>query len=245
MKYKVHPVAELFPLIPKGSRPYNDLEENISLFGQMEPIVLDGELLLDGRNRLAICEGLGIEPKVAQWKSLGITVPIHEWIFSKNFARRNLTEDQRLAVHVEYNRWTIAQECAAAKQAPLKKGAQVLDIPVPTKSYARAEESNSDRNARDTIGKLSAAAGATRYKTQEVVAIAKAAEAGDKDAKEDWDALLKGVKTVKEIKKARKPKAAPKPKLLFERMDDALTYLRKKFDGGELKQFSAWLTKQL
>lgn len=115
MKYKIHEVTALFPMLEKGTRPYNDLEDHIRLFGQIEPIVVDGDTLLDGRNRLAICEENGIPPKVVQWSTLGVKNPQHEWIFGKNFARRNITKDVGTAIFVEYNKWDVAQEAQRSK----------------------------------------------------------------------------------------------------------------------------------
>ncbi len=55
--YKVHPVAESLPMMPR--RRVRKVEAgHWEKFGLLEPIVLDrtDEVLLDGRNRLKACK---------------------------------------------------------------------------------------------------------------------------------------------------------------------------------------------
>lgn len=211
MTYKIHPVAALFPMIPKGSRPYNDLEEHIRLFGQLEPIVVDGDTLLDGRNRLAICEDCGIKPKIVQWSTLGISNPQHEWIFGKNVARRNLTEEQRAQVYVDYSAWTDAED---AKERVAKAQFKAGESGNPTgkaKEQARTEScepakrDHKAEHARSTVGKVAAGAGISHHKAAKLVAVNKAAAAGDEKAMEDVEAIRAGLKKIRDIAKPTRP----------------------------------------
>jgi hypothetical protein len=86
---KVHPAAELFPLM-EGEQ-FDELVEDIRQHGLREPIAFtpDHELL-DGRNRYRACKKLDAEP---QWK----TVEEEPWayVISTNMRRRHLTNNQR------------------------------------------------------------------------------------------------------------------------------------------------------
>jgi hypothetical protein len=57
----VHPVAALFPMLADDE--LDELAADIKARGLLQPIVLDAEgRVLDGRNRLAACKKVGVEP---------------------------------------------------------------------------------------------------------------------------------------------------------------------------------------
>ena len=93
MKFKVHPAAELFPMIE--GEEFSRLVENIKANGQIEPITLTktGELL-DGRNRARACESLGIKPITKTYDGAD---PVGH-VISLNLHRRHLSESQRAMV---------------------------------------------------------------------------------------------------------------------------------------------------
>jgi len=85
----VHPFAAEFPMMTDGEmdRLVKDIEEH----GQIESCIVNSQgVLLDGRNRRAACERLGIEARVR------IANPISEvtFIVSLNVARRHLNSGQ-------------------------------------------------------------------------------------------------------------------------------------------------------
>ena len=92
MTWPVHPAADLFPLL-EGDEA-DALRDDIQIHGLLEPVWLyevDGVVtLLDGRNRLAACEDLGIEPETRFYRG---DDPI-EFVWSQNFHRRHLTKGQ-------------------------------------------------------------------------------------------------------------------------------------------------------
>ena len=47
-KYRHHPVTDMFPL--PSEQEYQELKASIREQGQLQPIVVDGEELLDGRH---------------------------------------------------------------------------------------------------------------------------------------------------------------------------------------------------
>jgi ParB-like chromosome segregation protein Spo0J len=90
--YQVHPAADIFPMLDDDE--LRELSLDIQNNGQRFPIMLDhqGEWLIDGRNRLAACQLLNIEPIVE-------TLPAGEdplaYIASVNLHRRNISKGQQ------------------------------------------------------------------------------------------------------------------------------------------------------
>lgn len=105
--YKVHPAADLFPMLPEDELrklgediAANGLRESISLFRADDDVNAERISILDGRNRLAAMEMLGlIDP---EWPQTG-TSPSVRWIrsnpesyvVSANIRRRHLTKEQQ------------------------------------------------------------------------------------------------------------------------------------------------------
>ena len=149
--FKVHPVAAIFPMIPLGSQDWALLTDDIRENGQIEPSVWDGDVLLDGRNRELACERLGKEPKRIQWDRLGMKIPVHDWIFGKNIARRNLTHDQVAAVCGEMNlvmkRLDAEKNQKAAQFKPGNEGGPGRGKTVHTDSYEPFSELKRDGKA--------------------------------------------------------------------------------------------------
>lgn len=90
---KVHPACELFPV---DQDTINALADDIAEHGLIEPIVLHGDVLLDGRHRLRACELAEVEPDFRQWE--GDEAEIVPWIIGKNLHRRHLTTSRRAMV---------------------------------------------------------------------------------------------------------------------------------------------------
>jgi hypothetical protein len=88
-KLTVHPAADIFPMM--SSEELADLAGSIKADGQLFPIVLDGDVLIDGRNRLAACKLAGVEPTFEQ---LSGRDPL-AFIANANLKRRNLSKGQQ------------------------------------------------------------------------------------------------------------------------------------------------------
>jgi hypothetical protein len=94
--YTPHPLAEIFPLLE--GVPFAELCDDIKRHGQQQPIVIHGDRILDGRNRLKACIEMGIPPAFVEFDCLGLTCSIEEYVWSVNNHRRHLTGDQRAAI---------------------------------------------------------------------------------------------------------------------------------------------------
>jgi ParB-like chromosome segregation protein Spo0J len=73
--------------------------DDIRAHGLIEPILLCGGLVLDGRNRLRACELVGVAAMFEEWEPNGLT-PV-EFVLSKNLHRRHLTVAQRAALALD------------------------------------------------------------------------------------------------------------------------------------------------
>jgi hypothetical protein len=95
--YRVHALAELFPII--GGEEYQALKADIAEHGQREPVMqLDDGTVIDGRNRLAVCAELGIDPVFATWQPKHIEDTPEAYIVSTNLHRRHLNDAQRALI---------------------------------------------------------------------------------------------------------------------------------------------------
>ena len=90
---KVHPAAELFPMMTGDA--FDEFVEDIRANGQQSPIsTLPDGTLLDGRNRLEACRKLGLKPTTTV---VDTDSPL-EFVISANMHRRHLTSSQRAAI---------------------------------------------------------------------------------------------------------------------------------------------------
>ena len=114
-KLTVHPVAKVFPLLPEGE--LQRLADNIKENGLQQSIVVQDGVLLDGRNRLAACELVGVRPRFEKYTGSN---PIG-FIIGANVNRRNLSVGQKVAVAVELEP-IFAKEAEERRLATLKRG---------------------------------------------------------------------------------------------------------------------------
>lgn len=112
----VHPAAQLFPMMPDAE--LEALADDIRKNGLNNPIVHDGDVLFDGRNREKACELAGVAPRYQQWDGEGGS-PV-SFILSQNLARRHLTSGQR-AIIANQSRPLYAAEAKASKQAATRR----------------------------------------------------------------------------------------------------------------------------
>ena len=201
--YKVHPAASFFPLIE--GEEFDALVMSIKTVGLMNPIVLKDGMLVDGRNRLrAILELQSNHSSIKiLTKELELDVKsISEYIFHTNIQRRHLTPDQMASIGYEILPM-IAQEREAKQVSvqfkpgnnanPEGKNQRTVDTvsyppssldsmgkePVNTKPCSPAPRDIKQKNEQSTIGQLAKLTKVSHHKAAQVVAVAKAVEAGE------------------------------------------------------------------
>lgn len=94
--YEFHEVANLFPMM--SEEEFTSLKEDIKANGQIEPITIYQDQIIDGRNRYKACEYLDLEPKVREWDGRGSLV---KFVYSLNMNRRHLSNSQKATIAVE------------------------------------------------------------------------------------------------------------------------------------------------
>lgn len=92
---KIHPVAELFPMLPNAD--LREMADSIKREGLLNPCVRHKDVLLDGRNRLAACRIAGVEPLFTEYSG---NSPV-AFIIASNLARRHLDKGQKIALALE------------------------------------------------------------------------------------------------------------------------------------------------
>lgn len=90
MTLTAHPYADKFPMLPEGELA--ELAESIRSNGLRNPVVLTADgLILDGRNRAAACNIVGIEPETVTYDGDDLA----EYVIDCNTTRRNMSTGAR------------------------------------------------------------------------------------------------------------------------------------------------------
>ena len=85
-----HPYADKFPMLPEGE--LQELAESIRENGLRHPVVITADgLILDGRNRAAACDLIGITPETVVYEGDDLA----EYVIDSNITRRNMTQGAR------------------------------------------------------------------------------------------------------------------------------------------------------
>lgn len=130
---KIHPVSNLFPMLDQEE--LRILSEDIRANGLLEPITIQGDTLLDGRNRLAACKLAKVEPRWQQYEGDPVA-----FIISTNLKRRHLTESQKAALAVELEEW-FTVEAKERQKAGLMRGSEKPVVATwPEREHARARD---------------------------------------------------------------------------------------------------------
>lgn len=180
--YKVHPAAALFPLIQ--GEEFDELCDSILKHGLRQPIVVDGNVLIDGRNRLRAVEALRakgekVELRVAQWVNDGRNVC--EWIWDTNALRRHMSEDSLVCASAEIWKLIAKENEARRAAAQFKKGQSGNPSgkkQAESKSSPPARRDTKAKDARSTAGQVAARAKVSLHKAKQAVKLDKAVEAG-------------------------------------------------------------------
>ena len=236
----------MFPLIQRGSREWVRLLDSIREEGQVQPIVMDGDMLLDGRNRMAVCETLGIEPKTVQWRDLGMTMDKEDWIEAVNVERRHLTPDQFTTICTQINLYRdeqYAKEMKAQSQLagkdkngkPVRKDKSSVNLNSDSPISESPKRDIKEMNANSTAGKIAEKAGTSRHKAQQAIDIIKAAANGDIPA-EAVQAVINGDAKLKDVAK-QVPKKTKSPRKPTDPVEKAIRLI-KSMTKEDVKRFA-------
>jgi ParB-like chromosome segregation protein Spo0J len=247
-KYRVHPVAAMFPLIE--GEEYEKFRDSIRDHGQQQPVIVQGDMLIDGRNRMRVCVELDREPITREYDS---TLPIHRYILTANIWRRELTKDQRTQICSKAIHWAVEdrnrQRKLSGKSADGEAGGRGRKRNLHTNSdEGFSKRDAAAENARSTVGQIAEAADTTRHKAAQAVAVSQHSE-------ELADQVIAGAISLKDaakrVPKKTRAKVKPRPfnydiavqsalKVLRARVDKIPPARRKDFVGDVLTEVKKW-----
>lgn len=98
-EYRLHPLAEMFPAMSDGELA--ELAKDIEQNGQLHPIRVIGDQIIDGCNRYRACQIAGVEPAVEEYEGSTDEEMLIRYVMSCNLSRRQLTSSQRAMLAVE------------------------------------------------------------------------------------------------------------------------------------------------
>lgn len=231
--YKVHPAASLFPMTE--GEDFEKLVASVSIFGLIHPIIVKGQYLIDGRNRLrAVIEankqGRAVELKTTELKG-DIESPA-EYIYQTNVNRRSLTKDQMVSIGGAVLVMVAEEKKAKGKASQFKAGVSGNPDgrrgkePVNTKPCSPSPRDNKKMHEQSTVGTIAKMAGVSNHKARQMIAVTKAVESGALPS-DTVDKVKSGALKLKDI--APKPKPRPKP----EKPADDLAPDKEKDDAFE------------
>ncbi len=137
-----HPLADVFPQLP--DQLLRELADDVAANGQLEPITLYEDRILDGRNRYAACQLAGAVPRLTRFT--GTLEQAAAFVRSKNLQRRDLEPAQRVAAILKLEELVDGYR-AQARQA---QGAR-SDLRL-----------RGDEGSRDVLSQVAAVAGVSR-----------------------------------------------------------------------------------
>jgi hypothetical protein len=223
-EYTIHPLAECFPML-EGEELQGFIQD-IESRGQREPIIVLGNQVIDGRNRLAACNTLGMPPKIKEYEGATDYASISRLIRSLNIARRHLTPDQQLAAECQLVNMVQAEAKQRKAATQWKKGesGNPEGKQVHLKSGEPAKRDVSAEHSRSTAGQLAERVGVSRHKAEQAIAVAKQDPEMIKE-------VAKGKVTLKEAVKAAKAVAEKSdPHREMWNMEKALNSFAKHID---------------
>ena len=220
---KVHPAANEFPMLCGDELA--ELVESVRSLGQTTPVVVDGDTLLEGRNRaLAVeilkQEGHDIGLKSIQWEPTPECPTPSAYIGAVNLCRRHLTDDQRamiaarLVPHIEREqaeRQTLSRikvgeqrNPAGRNQHSKPKAGDASPAPGTKPCPPSTEGTSIAKRASSTRGKIAKQAGVSHHKADLAVRVTKAA------TKPEIEAVIAGKKKLAAVDREIKERLGEK-----------------------------------
>lgn len=149
---QIHPVAQLFPML--SGTGMDELVDSIKSQGLLNPCVKQGDVLLDGRNRMEACRIAGIEPQFIEYDG---DSPV-AFIIGVNLHRRQLDKGQKIALALEIEPY-FAEEARKRMLAGVKSDPEEN---VPQGNSRKAQARDQAAAAVGVSGKLVSAAKAIK-----------------------------------------------------------------------------------
>ena len=202
-EFKIHPTAALFPMLE--GEDMQELTESIKTGGLHNAIIVDGDELIDGRNRLVACELANVEPRFIEWLEVGSNITKSSWILAQNVTRRHLTPDQRTAIWAKGNKNALREAGAQAKdKSKFKPGnnANPTGTTVRTNSCEPARDHKKE-NSQSTVGQVAAGAVVSYHKARQALGLQ------DDDL---FNAVIDGKMKLKDAAKEQKARAPSPPR---------------------------------
>ena len=136
---------------PLSADEYNQLEKNILQDGIREPLVVWGDTLIDGHNRLSIAQKHGLEYKTVSM-DFGDDKAAKEWIILNQFGRRNINNYQRSVLALELKP-ILAEKAKERQLSTLAQNKTDVQISAP-RGKTRDELAAIAGVSHDTIAKV-------------------------------------------------------------------------------------------
>ena len=181
--YSIHVVAALYNRVI--GQPRENMKKSLSRHGQQEPVVALGKTILDGLTRIELMNELGLAPVVVQFSSLNTKLTPGEWIMVKNYNRRNVSDDQWLAIGAAYEALVKAGSLGEPKPhdeteagATTQNDAAATGADSATSEYRQKPAENTPpkkrgrpRGRRGAARAVAARTGQSRYRAEAMIKI--------------------------------------------------------------------------
>ena len=123
-----------------SGREFEELVEDVRVNGLREPVVVRGDQLIDGRNRVRACAAAGVVPGSVSWRH---GTDVASWVMSVNVRRRHLGASRRALLASRLSTLsgevTLSQagEMMGVSRASVAQAAAVENDPEPLRAAAR------------------------------------------------------------------------------------------------------------
>ncbi|MGH7175225.1 MAG: ParB/RepB/Spo0J family partition protein [Minisyncoccia bacterium] len=142
-EYEFHPLANLFPLM-RGHQ-YSELVHDIRVNGLLEPVILLGGQILDGRNRYRACREAAVECKFKEFDGKD---PM-EFVVSANLRRRHLSTSERASFAAKLSNFKVGSN-QHSEGLPIGRAADLFNVS--PRSVARAKASLNGKTPQSGMG---------------------------------------------------------------------------------------------
>lgn len=143
LSYELHPLCTLFPRL--SGAEFAALRDDIKANGLRQPIVLHGDMILDGGNRYRACIEAGVEPVFEVFDGGNLV----SFVLSANLHRRHMSAGQQAAIVASAQDWAKAQTAGSNQyQARAQGPATLPDQSLATVADRAAQSGASERTQR-------------------------------------------------------------------------------------------------